>query len=64
MIRFVQIALLIAVVVPFAWLVKSGHGMMSEEMKWFASGIPVGIAICYAFWMWDNRQREGSNRSD
>lgn len=66
MIRLVQIALLIAVMAPIAWAIKSGHAMLPDEAKWFVGGIPVGIAICYAFWMWDNRirQREGGRSGD
>ncbi len=66
MIRFVQIALLVAIVVPFAWMVKAGVAELSPRWLDFASGIPVGIAICYAFWRWDDRirQRSGNSRSD
>jgi hypothetical protein len=65
-IRFVQIALLLAIVIPFAWLVKSGHGMLSSEMKWFFGGVPAGMAIMLALNAWDKRirQRSGSRRSD
>lgn len=64
MIRIVQIGLLLAVMVPFAWLVKSGVANLSPRWLDFLSGIPVGMLICYGLWRWDDRQRAGSNRSD
>jgi len=64
MIRFVQIALLLAVMIPLGMAVNWGHGLLPNEAKWFLGGVPLGIGICYAFWMWDNRirQREGAGR--
>lgn len=65
MIRIVQIALLIAIVIPFGMLVRYGVEGLGQRGLDFGSGIVVGIVICYAFWMWDNRTRQGAgNRGD
>jgi hypothetical protein len=48
MIRFVQIALLIAVMIPVAWAIKSGHAMLPNEAKWLVGGVPLGMAIMLA----------------
>lgn len=62
--RLFQVALLILFMIPVAWLIRSGHSMLSNEMKWFAAGIPAGMAIMLGLNAWDRRirQRDGSER--
>lgn len=64
MIRVIQIALLLAVMIPFAWLVKSGTANLSPRWLDFFGGVWVGLIICYGLWRWDDRQRAGNSRSD
>lgn len=64
MIRIVQIALLIAIIVPFGMLVSAGHGMLPNEAKWLLAGIPIGVGLSMFLDKWDRsiRQREGAGR--
>ena len=66
--RIVQIALLFAIMIPFAWAVKSGVATLSPRWLDFFGGVWVGLGLCYALWRWDDRaktrQREGSSRLD
>jgi len=64
LIRIVQIALLLAVMIPLGMAIRWGVTGLPERGKDIGFGVVIGIAICYAFWMWDNRirQREGADR--
>jgi hypothetical protein len=66
MIRIIQIALLLAVMIPFAWMVKSGVRGLSDY--WLDIGVAAvaGFLVCFALWRWDERirQRSGRSRSD
>lgn len=66
MIRWVQIALLLAVMIPFAWVVKSGVRGLSDY--WLDLGVAalIGFLLCFMLWRWDERirQRSGNSRSD
>lgn len=62
--RIIQFALLLAIIIPFGWMVRWGVNRLPEAAVWFGAGIPVGIAICYALWMWDNRIKERQSRGE
>jgi hypothetical protein len=62
MIRLVQIALLLAIIIPFGIAVRWGVEGLPEAARWFGAGIPVGMAIMLALNAWDRRQRDGAGR--
>lgn len=67
MIRVFMVAALLAVIIPFGLFTRSVVAGFSQRGIDFASGVVVGLVLCYAFWLWDERirQREGSrSRSD
>jgi hypothetical protein len=57
-IRFFQIALLLAIIVPFSWAVKSGVMSLSKYHLDLATAALVGFILCYALWRWDERIRQ------
>lgn len=61
MIRGIQIALLFAVMVPFAWMVRSGVRGLSDYWLDMSVAAVIGFALCFALWRWDERirQRDG-----
>lgn len=64
MIRVVQIALLLAIVIPFGMAVRAGVHSLSDYWKDMAFAGLVGFILCFALWRWDERirQREGGDR--
>ncbi len=64
MTRLIQIALLLAIIIPFGMAVRWGVEGLGQRGLDFGTGIVVGIMICYALWMWSDRirQREGGER--
>ena len=62
MIRAIQIALLLAVIVPFAWAVKSGVSMLPRDLVMIGAGIPIGLGLSMLLDKWDARirQRDGT----
>lgn len=64
MIRLIQIALLLAIIVPFGIAVRWGVGSLSDY--WLDMGVAalIGFAACYGLWQWNDRQRENSSRGD
>ncbi len=64
LIRLIQIALLLAIIIPFGMAVRGGVGTLSDY--WLDMGIAalVGFGTCFALWRWDERirQREGDDR--
>lgn len=64
MIRLIQIALLLAVIIPFGMAVRWGVEGLGQRGLDFGTGIGVGMMICYALWMWSDRirQRDGVGR--
>lgn len=62
MIRIIQIGLLLAVMIPFAWLVKGGVQGLSSYWLDMGTAALVGFGLCYALWRWDARirQRDGT----
>lgn len=67
MIRFVQIALLVAVMIPVAWAIRSATSTLPDAASWLLAGIPIGMALMMALNAWDRRirQRAGEgSRSD
>lgn len=58
MIRFVQIALLIAIILPFGALVKSVVSGLSSYHLDLAVAALVGFCLCYGLWRWDERIRQ------
>lgn len=57
MIRVVQIALLLAVVIPFGIAVRWGVDSMTPYWRDMAFAGLVGFCLCYALWHWDTRSR-------
>lgn len=57
MIRLIQIALLLAIIIPFGMAVRWGVGMLSDY--WLDMGVAalVGFGACYALWQMDNRAK-------
>lgn len=64
MIRIVQLALLIAIVVPFGMAVRAGVHSLSDYWKDMAFAGLVGFMLCFVLWWWDKRirQREGDDK--
>ena len=64
MIRLVQVALLLAIVIPFGMAVRAFHAGIGDSGRDIWTGIVIGFLICYALWKWDERirQREGADR--
>ena len=62
--RLVQIALLIAIVIPFGMAVRWVDGQLPTRIQDVLTGIPIGIAICYALWRWDDRIKERQSRGE
>lgn len=58
MIRIVQTALLLAIVIPFGIAVRWADGQLPQRVQDVLTGVPIGMAICYALWMWDNRIKQ------
>ena len=62
--RLVQIALLLAIVIPFGMAVRWGVGNLGQRGLDFGSGIVVGLVIAYALWRWDDRIKERQKRGE
>ena len=64
MIRLIQIALLLAIMIPFGMAVRAFHAGISDSGRDIWTGMLIGFAICYALWRWDERirQREGDDK--
>lgn len=58
MIRALQIVLLLAVIIPFAGLVKSIVTGLSDNHLDLAVAALFGFCLCYALWRWDERIRQ------
>ena len=63
-IRIVQIALLIAIIIPFGVAVRWGVERLGQRGLDFGSGIVLGLRIGYALWRWDERIKERHRRGD
>lgn len=57
LIRFIQIALLFAVMIPFAWMVKWTDAQLPARLQDVLTGVPIGMAIMLALNAWDRRIR-------
>lgn len=64
MIRLIQIALLLAIIIPFGMAVRWGVGSLSDYWRDMAFAGLVGFVLCYGLWHWSDRQRENSSRGD
>ena len=57
MTRLIQFAILIAVIVPFGWMVSSFQKGLGQSGNDIWLGIVIGFAICFALWRWDDRTK-------
>lgn len=64
MIRLVQIALLLAIIIPFGMAVRWGVGELPSAAVWFGAGIPAGMAISMLLDKWDRRIKERQSRGE
>lgn len=61
--RLIQLALLLAVIIPFGWAVSVGVKGLGQRGLDFGSGVVIGMIVCYAFWLWDDRVRQRGDES-
>lgn len=62
MIRILKVVLLLAIVVPFAWIVRSEVRGLSDYWLDMSVAVFVGFALCFALWRWDERIRQRDGR--
>lgn len=64
MTRLIQIALLLAIIIPFGMAVRAFHDGLPDSGRDVWTGIVIGFLLCYALWRWDERtrQRDGADR--
>lgn len=55
MIRIVQFALLLAIIIPFGILVRAGVDSLTPDWRDTLFAGLVGFCLCYALWHWDTR---------
>ena len=60
-IRIFALALFVVVIGAWSYGVRLFVASLSDNGVIFGSGVCVGIAICYAFWMWDDRIQRGKS---
>lgn len=64
MIRLIQIALLLAIIIPFGWAVKWGVMSLPEYWRDMGFAALVGFFLCWLLWQWDNRIKERQSRGE
>lgn len=62
--RIVQIALLLAIVIPFGVAVRWGVSRLSDYWLDLGFAALIGFALCYALWRWDDRIKERQKRGE
>lgn len=60
MIRLVQIALLLAIIIPFGVAVRAGVEMLPRDLIMFGAGIPAGVGLSMLLDAWDRRRKARS----
>jgi ribose/xylose/arabinose/galactoside ABC-type transport system permease subunit len=55
--RFIQAALLFAVMVPILMLTKGMVATLDQRGLDISSGIVIGMVLMFCLWQWDNRLR-------
>jgi ribose/xylose/arabinose/galactoside ABC-type transport system permease subunit len=55
--RFIQTALLFAIMIPFLIATKSMVALLDQRGLDISSGIVIGMVLMFCLWQWDERLR-------
>ncbi len=62
--RVIQIALLLAIIIPFGIAVRWGVEMLPRDLVMIGAGVPIGLAIGMALDRWSARIKERQKRGE
>jgi hypothetical protein len=56
--RLTQIALLIAIIVPFGLAVRAFQQSLGQSGNDIWLGVVIGFVLCFCLWKWDDKIKE------